>query len=39
MTTMLLPALLSRLPELSVCAVSFQQVPQAGPAPAPGPTP
>ena len=37
-TTMGPPKLLV-LPELSVLAVSFQQVPHAGPAPAPGPTP
>lgn len=35
MTTMLLPALLSVCPELSFWIVSFQQVPQPGPAPAP----
>lgn len=34
-TTMLLPALLTRRPELSVSIVSFQHVPQPGPAPAP----
>ena len=39
MTTMEVPALESLLPDESVCPVSFQQVPQAGPAPAPGPTP
>jgi len=39
MTTMLVPALESVLPEESVWPVRRQQVPQAGPAPAPGPTP
>ena len=36
-TTVLAP--LSGFPELSVCGVSCQHPPQAGPAPAPGPTP
>ena len=35
MTTMLLPALLTWRPELSFWIVSFQHVPQPGPAPAP----
>lgn len=35
MTTMLLPALLTLRPELSVWMVSLQHVPQPGPAPAP----
>jgi hypothetical protein len=38
-TTMEVPALESLLPLESVSPVNFQQVPQAGPAPAPGPTP
>jgi hypothetical protein len=39
MTTMVVPALDSVFPDESVWPVSFQHVPQAGPAPAPGPTP
>jgi len=39
MTTMVVPALLNAFPDESVSPVSCQQVPQAGPAPAPGPTP
>lgn len=39
MTTMLVPALERALPDESVWPVMRQQVPQAGPAPAPGPTP
>jgi hypothetical protein len=38
-TTMVVPALDSGLPLESVSPTSFQQVPQAGPAPAPGPAP
>lgn len=39
LTTIELPALLTALPLLSVSMVSCQQVPQAGPAPWPGPLP
>lgn len=39
MTTMLVPALDSLFPDESVSPTIFQHVPQAGPAPAPGPTP
>jgi hypothetical protein len=39
MTIIEVPALVRGLPDESVSPVSFQQVPQAGPAPAPGPTP
>ena len=39
MTTIDVPALDRALPDESVSPVSFQHSPQAGPAPAPGPTP